>query len=573
MAVAIVVSMITVAGVHADAGQVLSGKVVSEDGPVEGAAVYMYVPDFTNPLNMDCIRIATSDKAGAFRFNYDHPKTDNLQYIVRWLIAYQDGYAVGWKMLLPDEGIDDIEITLGRPAAISGTITDMDGRSVRGAHVAVITISGRNPGLYMNGAIPELTATTDDKGMFMFDGLPENMRASLLVTASGYVTTWISGSSNGSDDLTLELEPAGRISGTVTYTGSGDPAPNAKIIARMMGDNEDSYGTATANDHGEYEVTGLRPGMHQVTATMAAPHETREWADVTIKNIEVKEGKTTYGTDIELVRGGLVTGTVTDEETGAPIPGVLVSASPADKYIITSYGISLTDESGVYTLRAMPGDVVVKLVSRPVKYPPFVSEIITGVADGETTEDIDFQLRKGRTIRGRTIGPDDDPIAGVTVRVKLAEIYWRESITAADGMFTISGLSEGLTFNVEAEHAGKKLRADATLSSDADGEQVIRLEKYETATITGRIVDEAQNPVQGVKLHLAIYDRNGSSVVSFLPYKTGSDGVFVIKDLLIGRRHLLYVYKEQYAQTEIILPPLTPDMPPLDDTVLKKTGQ
>ena len=130
-----------------------------------------------------------------------------------------------------------------------------------------------------------------------------------------------------------------------------------------------------------------------------------------------------------------------------------------------------------------------------------------------------------------------------------------------------------MSFPVEAEHAGRRLRADAKLSSDVDGEQIIRLEKYETATITGRIVDTAQSPVQDAELQLVTYGRDRSSIVPSPPCRTGSDGVFVIKDIIIGKQHRLYVDKEHYIHAEIHLPDLKPGLQTLDDTVIKKFGQ
>ena len=101
MIIAVSMSLIATAGNCAGPGLELAGTVVSDDGPVESAAVYLYVPDFTNPMKMECTRIATSDQDGAFRYSLDRHETYDMYNGVYWVIAYRDGYAVGWKGSCP----------------------------------------------------------------------------------------------------------------------------------------------------------------------------------------------------------------------------------------------------------------------------------------------------------------------------------------------------------------------------------------------------------------------------------------------------------------------------------------
>lgn len=391
--IAVSMSLIAMAGGCAGPGQVLSGRIVSDNGPVEGAAIYLYVPDLRNPMKMDCTQIAVSDKDGDFRYSLDQHDTYNMYNGVYWVIAHRHGYAVGWKVVMPDDDTKGIGITLGKPSALTGMITTSDGLGIPDAHVVIMTVGALEMRLHLQGAIPELAAITDMNGAFKIDGLPENMSASLLITASGFVTSWCNAKYRGIEEQTYELRPDGRISGVVTYTGSGDPVPNAHVLARIMEDNEFSVGTAITDERGQYDIAGLSPGMHQVTASVATPYGKAGWADVTIENIEVEEGKTTANADIELVRGGLVTGQVSDKETGVAIPGVLVAALPAEKNTQTSYGMSFTDEDGMYELRAVPGDVSISLASWPPVYQrPPINNIVTKVVEGVTTENIDFQF-------------------------------------------------------------------------------------------------------------------------------------------------------------------------------------
>ena len=394
MIIAVSMSLIATAGNCTGPGQELSGTVVSDDSPVEGAAVYVYVPDFTNPMKMECTRIATSDQDGAFRYSLDQHETYNRYNGVYWVIAHRDGYAVGWKVIMPDDDIRDIGITLGQPSAITGKVTAKDGKGIPGAQVAVMAVGASVMRLYMQGAIPELATATDRNGAFTIEGLPENMPASLLVTASGFVTAWYNANNRNVEEQAYELRPDGRISGVVTYAGSDDPVPNAHVLARIMDDNEFSVGTATTDKYGQYEIAGLSPGMHQVTASVATPYEKPGWADVTIENIKVEEGKTSANADIELVRGCRVTGKISDEETGAPIPRVLVSARPAEKYTQICYGMNFTDGDGVYVLRTVPGDVSINIISWPPVYQRQPeSKRVTVDDESVIINNIDFQLR------------------------------------------------------------------------------------------------------------------------------------------------------------------------------------
>lgn len=572
-AVSIVLIMAMAMRVHAEEA-VFSGTVVGDDGPVEGVSLYINIPDMSNPFNNDCTRIAMTESNGAFSFSYDLTGLQSQPGIVATLIVYHDGHAVGWRALTPDDIDRSIDITLEKAEAISGTVIDIDGRGISNATVAVDAIYSAivRTVMPMRGSIPELTATTDNTGKFIIEGLPKNMQVNLTVTAPNYARRSVRSNSSGTEGIAVELVPEGRISGTVTSAETGEPVPDAKVMARNMDIQKHfSSSNAATNKRGEYEINGIEPGQYRVSAAVGAMYETPELASITIDNIMVEAGMTTENTDIELINGGLIRGTVTDEETGELLPEVLVAAAHPDWKTRISFGWVMTDEHGEFTLRTIPGKVKVYLASTPEGYiRPTINEKVVEVTDGGITDGTDYQLRKGLTVRGKTVGPDDEPVAGVAVRGSGMRRGWYGSVTSGDdGTFTISGLAEGLTFNVEADHAGKKLRTDATLSSDAGEEQVIRLEKYETSTLTGVVLDEEHKPLPGAEMYLMVADPNSGGGISSVQCKTGSNGSYVISDLVIGKQYSLTAKKENYADTPIPFPQLTPGKITLDDAVMK----
>ncbi|MEO0081514.1 MAG: carboxypeptidase regulatory-like domain-containing protein [candidate division WOR-3 bacterium] len=196
------------------------------------------------------------------------------------------------------------------------------------------------------------------------------------------------------------------ISGTVTDAETGLPIVHAKVHT-MCG--------MTYTDSAGHYLLNLRPGAYVVTAS-AMNYEPAVYPETVV----VVHGQVTEHIDFALkpqVGGelGAIAGTVTDMETGKPIPHAKVS---------TRCACALTDSTGRYTLRGLrPGKYVVVACAQGYEMAVYPDTVV--VEPGQTVEGIDFALKP---MGGGQCGA----IAGKVTDEKTGEII-RGAIVVAKG--------------------------------------------------------------------------------------------------------------------------------------------
>jgi 5-hydroxyisourate hydrolase-like protein (transthyretin family) len=155
-----------------------------------------------------------------------------------------------------------------------------------------------------------------------------------------------------------KAEGEGTISGTVTEAVTTQAIEGVSV--GLYDSNGNSLGGTSTDVNGHYEFLDLAPGNHRIKY-----EHSNYWEEIKHSS-EWYHGASTYGTatwvtvnpgvtataDEELVRlSGTISGTVTDAVTGAPIPGVEVSAY--DSYEENVW-LDLTDENGHYETAELP---------------------------------------------------------------------------------------------------------------------------------------------------------------------------------------------------------------------------
>lgn len=155
------------------------------------------------------------------------------------------------------------------------------------------------------------------------------------------------------------------VSGKVVI--EGQPVQNAQVLIRKY-DNKPSDSesiSALTDAEGKYKITGLTPGRNIITV-YAPAHviEGDPTASVYGRTIEITEGESIENVDFSLIRGGVITGKVTDANN-RPIIDERVYAFRLDqngKHIgSNSYVMSwMTDDRGSYRIFGLePGRYVV----------------------------------------------------------------------------------------------------------------------------------------------------------------------------------------------------------------------
>jgi hypothetical protein len=204
-------------------------------------------------------------------------------------------------------------------------------------------------------------------GVYMQGSCGEPMAAAVFVpkttTASVAVTEGIT-----TQDVDLELEPSGWVSGIVTSTG-GTPLFRAKVTATST---DGKYTGFTCTDStGNYLITsGLRDAIYSVTAVY-------EGFNASLSGVDVTAGEETTGQDIliDLPPSGLMIGRVTDAVSGIFLGGATVQATGSDPIETT------TDPKGYFSFSMAPGEYTVSVMA-----PGYISNVTTDKFSVELNE-------------------------------------------------------------------------------------------------------------------------------------------------------------------------------------------
>jgi hypothetical protein len=284
-------------------------------------------------------------------------------------------------------------------------------------------------------------------------------------TTSGTPITVALGATTAAIDFALAM--GGRISGTVTDAGTGLPLQSVEVDIYSAGGSWAGYGyTNAAGVYTSY--SGLVSGTYYALTWNSQGYLDELYNNISCPSasctptsgtpITVTVGTTTAGVSFGLVKGGRISGTVTDAATGAPLQSVQVRILNSGGSQVT-YGY--TNSSGVYTSNA--GLVAGTYYARTYNSQGYIEELYdniscpggscsqTGgtaisVSLGSTRTGVDFGLVKGGRITGTvTDAATALPLAGVSVLVyDSGGTQLTSGYTSGSGVYTTSsGLPAG----------------------------------------------------------------------------------------------------------------------------------
>lgn len=149
--------------------------------------------------------------------------------------------------------------------------------------------------------------------------------------------------------------PRGSVSGRVTIKEKGIPGVAVGLRKGDLPNAREPFLKAITDQDGFYRVANLAPGSYLITASAPAfvSNETR---GMQFKSVLVGEDENVEGINFSLVRGGVITGRVTDAD-GRPVIEQHVHVYPADGFerqfperAIFSMGSAPTDDRGIYRI-------------------------------------------------------------------------------------------------------------------------------------------------------------------------------------------------------------------------------
>jgi hypothetical protein len=433
----------------------------------------------------------------------------------------------------------NLDLTLG-PAGdpVTGTITDVSGGPVKGALVAL------RPAATPDGPPVAIGATRDDGRYELAAGAGDyavTVRHPEYVGVDGQLAV------HGPTTFDAVLTPGAAIRGIVMTRDHRTPVAGAKVTIRggrasgAMGGLERE---AVTDDSGRFVFTGLGSGRMRIVA-VAPESASRDPVELALGIAETRDDIEVLVDPARRIRGIVA-------RAGTPVPGALVSGSPAEDAAASGAAERLglfeagdetgeisaeTDAAGVFELWGLAPGAYELTAMAPQMLPSPSVRADTTRAD---VDNIALELGTGVVVRGRV-----EPPQIATISIGGGVEHWisgADVTSGADGRFEIAGVEPGETVVTGQTESG--LTGEASLVVDATGasDVIVPLSSH-GVTIVGRVADSGGKPVAGV------YVAGWNTV-------TGTDGAFRAEHVEPGEYTLTVSDDEDALQ---ILAPKLPE--------------
>jgi len=589
-----------VAPVQAEPVEV-KGRVLGPDGkPVPGAKLHILDGDGRHDAPQ-----ASTNADGSFAFRLDPPP---ISFHYRYLLAAAPGFGCDWSIVPAVQSDREHVLRLPSDVPITGRVIDLEGKPVAGAKVRVETIEKTEPDrfdeflrawagkpdeheqsvymfdrrLYENPGLDDLFAvTTDAAGRFTLPGVGKDRVPALVVEAPGKAVQQVRvvtrpGFREGpagrkyralGPDCVITLGPARPISGTVRDATTKKPVAGVRVVGEVYDTSaffRRSVKVETKTDaNGRYTLDRLAKVKQHIVlfGPPAGSGRLHYYADV-----HDTAGFKPIPLDIELQPAVIVTGRVTDKDTGKPVRARVwyrpLQGNELEKRTpgYTPDGSApwgegddgLTDKDGTYRVNALsgPGLLLVQAWdgTTPKRYPearldpkdeargaywaPFKDqpqmfvfktggrgggygpEQVNGyrVLDakpGDTRLAADFALSAGVSRRLKLVDPDGKPLSGVDCH-GLAPM--EDNLLATSPDVTAIALDPGRPRKLMFRHAERKLTAIVDLRGNEP--EPVEIKLMPRGTITGRVVDSDGKGVAGVTVKPSFQDHPIGTVLN-----------------------------------------------------------
>ncbi len=255
------------------------------------------------------------------------------------------------------------------------------------------------------------------------------------------------------------IQATGQITGVVTAADTSLPLMSTYVVVYTPDFN---YIKSTYTDpNGQFTLTDLEPGDYKVNFDYYSGNYIPEWYDDrpdfdTADLVTVTDGGITPDINAVLEVGGIITGTVTAEDTGLPLADITVYAYTETGNYVNS---TSTDTNGNYTIDQLAaGSYIIEFAqygsdaSYVGEYynnqPDFESADPIAVTPPDVTPDIDAVLQKGGGITGAvTAEGSGDPLQDVSVYLyDSGGDYVSSTSVDSNGLYTLTLLASGVYY-------------------------------------------------------------------------------------------------------------------------------
>lgn len=386
-------------------------------------------------------------------------------------------------------------------AAVFGVVLNRRDRSPVPALDVFLESEAREPGaggVVEIATVKRVVAAAGDGG-FAFESVPAG-RYALFAAGPGFAAaaavTLDLDAGETRRRVVVEVVPAAAVNGTVV-DGAGYPVPQATVTAKpllSLAPRSDSSGeraaAAVTDDAGRFRIE-----VDPIARACDLVAERAGFLPGFAGDVAVNELEETRGVVIELLRGGIVRGTLTSED-GAPVKGAAVSlgvegdggtafetdAELGRRPAVAARLETRTDAAGDFVFETVPAG------RRPLGveaegFLPRVRDYVK-IEEGVEHAPVAIVLDPGLSIRGRVSDDTGVPVPGANVLATPVRIGAARSASSDEsGRFVVPGLEDGShVLDVAAEGL-----CPASVARVKAGDENVSVTLRRRATIVGRV--------------------------------------------------------------------------------------
>jgi RNA polymerase sigma factor (sigma-70 family) len=478
-----------------------------------------------------------SDDNGRFRLESERTRAE--RYFEVYALASAPGFGLGWAQLNADAGEPAAELRLQREQVVRGKLFDVNGRPVPAVEVRVRSVGrpskvGTFDGVNL-GVAPQPhglrnwppPVTTDDDGRFTLKGIGRDLSVVLAVHDDRFAAQSMriqTDNPGASKELSVALQPATIVEGLAVGSDTGQPIADVGIELSGVRVRTNKQGRYLANVP---PVAGYR--------LEAFPPEGQPYLAIR-QDVKFAKGTVKLTKDVMLPRGALLHGKVTEQGTGRPLAGASVQwlAARSPTGVIEGYQAVVTsNDEGNYQIAVPPGkgylfvygptsDFLLETIGSRMIYEGkpggernYAHDIIPyEVKNADPSLELNAELRPGKIVKGRLVGPDGQTVDKAEIVALLHFNYfhvnWRGDLTihAGDGAFELHGLDSDKPTRVSFLDADHQWGTTIELSGNQAGEDItVRLVPCGQAK--ARFVRPDGKPIANIFPHLEILGSTG----------------------------------------------------------------
>ena len=441
------------------------------------------------------------------------------------VVAREGGRAPGIASVVVEPGGEaTVALTVSDGGYVTGRIVDAAGRPLAG-RVRLEVFEDRGlPDFASDGVAAEAKAD----GTFALGPLPLGslgIGVSAPRHASRRVDAQVPARGRAVDVGDVALDPGLAIRGRVRdREGSAIAAATVRALRQEPG--EAGEAEATSGPDGRFDLGGLRPGRHEVSASATGYATAYAAADAGGEPL-----------DVVLDVGGAITGRVVDAE-GSPVEEARVTAQADDRGPGRRHSARADEGDGRFLLP----DVAPGAYGLGVQASGRGEAARSGVrvVAGRTTDVGTIALARGGTVQGVVVDAEGRGIPGATVHAERdanRRTSQLETQTGSTGAFELSGVPIG-PVHVVARHPSYAISSPVVAEVDPDKETPpVRIVLARGGRIEGRALHRDGRPFTGGRVHAWPLDRR-ASVGGWEAAPLDGDGSFVMEHVPAGRMKL-----------------------------------